>query len=123
VTNVARPGSSGAGPADIASDGVRVTVRLTPKAARNRIEGVADTADGSLVLKVSVTAVPEKGKANAALLKLLAEALRVPKSSLSIVAGATDRRKVVLVGGADPALAATLAAEINDRARAWARDR
>ncbi len=79
--------------------GVKVAVRLTPKASRDRIEGVAAAADGGAVLKVSVTAVPEDGKANAALIKLLAKEWRLPKSAIDIVQGATDRRKVLVITG------------------------
>lgn len=79
-------------------------MRLTPKAARNRIEGPAPEASGGVVLKVSVTAVPEDGKANAALVKLLAKEWRIPKSALTIAAGATDRRKVLHVAGDPDAL-------------------
>jgi uncharacterized protein YggU (UPF0235/DUF167 family) len=49
------------------------------------------------VLIVSVTAVPEKGKANAALLKLLAKAWGIPKTALSIRAGSKDRQKTVFI--------------------------
>ena len=46
-----------------------------------------------------MTAVPEGGKANAAVIKLLARAWGVPKSAVSVVAGTTDRRKVLHVAG------------------------
>ena len=82
-------------------DGVRIRVRLTPKASRDRIEGVQPDASGGRLLKVSVTAVPEAGKANAALVKLLAKTWRLPKTSLNVVSGATDRSKVLLAAG-DP---------------------
>ncbi|GAB6054413.1 DUF167 family protein [Magnetospira thiophila] len=81
------------------ADGVRVAIRLTPKAARNGISGLAGEADGGTLLKVTVTTVPEKGKANAALLKLLAKAWHLPKSDLAVVTGATDRRKCVHIAG------------------------
>jgi hypothetical protein len=74
---------------------------LTPKAKANRIVGLAEQEGGAVALKVSVTAAPERGKANAALLSLLAKAWRLPKSALSLVTGATDRRKVIQVAG-DP---------------------
>jgi uncharacterized protein YggU (UPF0235/DUF167 family) len=61
--------------------------------------GAATEADGSVVLKAQVTAVPEDGKANAALLKLLSKAWKIPKSDMDIVLGATDRRKVILISG------------------------
>ena len=79
--------------------GLKVAVRLTPKASRDRVEGGQAEADGGIVLKVSVTTVPEDGKANAALIKLLAKEWRLPKSSIEIVHGATDRRKTLFIGG------------------------
>ena len=60
-------------------------------------------ADGGVALKAAVTAPPEDGKANAALVALLAKAWRVPKSAISVIAGASDRRKTLLVEG-DPTL-------------------
>ena len=81
------------------ADGVRVAVRLTPKASRNAIAGIAEAGQGEAVLKVMVTAVPEAGKANEALIKLLAKEWGVAKSSISLVAGATDRNKIVHVAG------------------------
>lgn len=90
------------GPFEGVADGVRVHLRVTPKASRNALAGLADTAQGGRVLKVSVTAVPEDGKANEAVVKLLSKMWRVPKSSIRVVAGATDRNKIVHVAG-DPA--------------------
>lgn len=82
-----------------AGDAVTVSVRLTPKASANRIQGIARDADGTAVLKVQVTAIPEAGKANEALVKLLAKTWKLPKTSLSVVSGATSRRKVVRIAG------------------------
>lgn len=81
--------------------GLRVSVRLTPRARAERIDGIAVDADGKPVLKAAVTAPPEKGRANAALLALLAKEWRLPKSSLTVAAGASGRRKQVAVAG-DP---------------------
>ena len=83
-------------------DGVLVPVRLTPKAGRNRIVGVKPDAEGTRHLAVSVTAVPEDGKANGALIELLAKTWKLPKSTISIAAGARARAKLVRVAG-DPA--------------------
>lgn len=66
-------------------------------------------ADGQTELCVGVTAVPEKGKANAALLRLLAKQLRLPARELTLISGATDRHKQVLVKG-EPAELQTLVA-------------
>lgn len=69
-------------------------VRLTPRAARSRIDGW----DGDL-LRVRVAAPPVEGKANDALLRLLAKALDVPPSRLRLVKGRTSREKVIAVEG------------------------
>jgi len=81
------------------ADGVRVAVRLTPKASRNAVTGIAETAPGESSLKVTVTAVPEAGRANEALVKLLAKEWGVPKSHITLIAGATDRNKILHVAG------------------------
>ena len=81
------------------ADGVRVAIRLTPKASRNAIAGIAEAGRSDAVLKVMVTAVPEAGKANEALIKLLAKEWGVAKSSISLVAGATDRNKILHIAG------------------------
>lgn len=88
-----------ASPFTLVAAGLKVAVRLTPKASRDKIAGLAEEADGGVAVKAQVTAVPEDGKANAALLKLLSKAWRIPKSDMDIVLGATDRRKVVLISG------------------------
>lgn len=66
-------------------------IRVTPKASSNRIVEATDDS----VMKVYVTAVPEDGKANQAVLKLLSRYLGVAKSSLQIIQGETSRDKVV----------------------------
>ncbi|CAA7626989.1 DUF167 family protein [Magnetospirillum sp. SS-4] len=86
-------------PFAVVAQGLRVAVRLTPKASRDAIQAAAADADGAGVLRVQVTAVPEDGKANAALIKLLSKAWKLPKSTIGIVQGATDRRKVLLISG------------------------
>ena len=88
-------------PFDPVGDGVRVRLRVQPRARRNQVGGLAAEADGGAALKVAVTAAPEDGKANAAVIALLADAWDVPKSSLTVVAGATDRRKTIHLQG-DP---------------------
>ncbi|HEX2257018.1 MAG TPA: DUF167 family protein [Afifellaceae bacterium] len=83
----------------LAADGIVVAVRLTPRAPRDRIAGIETLADGRTVLKARVRAVPEKGKANAALEALLAEALGVPRAAVAVVAGGASRLKSVAVTG------------------------
>jgi uncharacterized protein (TIGR00251 family) len=88
-----------ASPFTVVPQGLRVAIKLTPKASRDRIQGAAPEADGAVVLKAQVTTVPEDGKANAALIKLLSKQWRIPKSDMDIIQGATDRRKTVLISG------------------------
>jgi uncharacterized protein YggU (UPF0235/DUF167 family) len=88
-------------------DGLLVEVRLTPRAAMDRIDGVETLADGAPVLKARVRAVPEKGKANEAVLKLLARTAGLPASRARLLAGDTARRKTILLDGDGAALAKT----------------
>ena len=74
---------------------VRFAVRLTPKGGRDRVEGWAVDSGGRRYLKARVSAPPEDGKANEALVQLLAKALNVGKSKVRIVSGATSRMKTV----------------------------
>ncbi|MFN3546207.1 MAG: DUF167 family protein [Mesorhizobium sp.] len=84
-----------------ARDGLDLFVRLTPRGGEDALEGVENTADGRSHLKARVRAAPEKGAANAALEKLLAAVLNLPRRSVSVVAGGTARLKTVrLVGDA-----------------------
>ncbi len=92
----------------VSGEALVVAVRLTPKAALDRIDGITTLADGRCVLQVRVRAAPEKGKANAALEVLLAKALGVPKSAVSVIAGGTSRLKSVQVAG-NPDLSAIAA--------------
>ncbi|TAL04507.1 MAG: DUF167 domain-containing protein [Rhodospirillaceae bacterium] len=88
-------------------DGLVLAVKAAPKASRNAIIGIMATPDGQ-ALKVAVTAAPDKGKANAAVAALVAKALHVPKSAVSVISGATDRRKLLRISG-DPARLSALA--------------
>ncbi|GGK24454.1 DUF167 domain-containing protein [Salinarimonas ramus] len=76
--------------------GETLLVRVTPKASAERIAPERDET-GALVLRVAVTAAPEDGKANAAVIALLAEALGLPRSALAIVRGETARTKTIRV--------------------------
>ena len=86
-------------PFRVGDDGVRVALRVQPRAASARIEGIVTDADGGSVLKVRITAAPEDGRANEAVIGLLAKAWRMPKSSFRIVVGARGRAKTVLIAG------------------------
>lgn len=86
------------------AQGIDLYVRLTPKSSRDAVEGVDVAADGRSHLKARVRAVPEDGKANKALVKLLGGALGVPASAVTIVAGETARLKTVRIAGDPPGL-------------------
>jgi len=75
-------------------DGVRVAVRATPRAGVNALAGVRD---GRLLVKV--TAPPEDGNANAAVIKLLSKTWRIPASSIELISGDTSREKLLLLRG------------------------
>ncbi len=85
----------------------RLSLRVSPGASRPRVVGRYGTA-----WKISVTAPQEGGKANAAVIDLLADALGVPSRDLEIVSGHTSRNKTVALAGID--------ADETDRRLAWA---
>lgn len=73
-------------------NGVSFDIKLTPNSSRNAIIGIENG-----VLKVKTTAVPEKGKANKELIKILSKHLKTAKSNIEIIKGLTDRNKTVLI--------------------------
>jgi uncharacterized protein len=101
------------GPLRLAHDGLRVAIRLSPRAKADRLLAIA-TAQGGRVLKVSVTAPAESGRANEALLRLLARAWHLRRSDLSIITGSTSRNKAVRVAGDPRRLIDRIALEIAD---------
>ncbi len=75
----------------------RLAVKVSAGASHNRVRGwLGDT------LKVAVTAAPERGKANAAVTSLIADALGLPPSAVCVVAGHTQARKQIEVAGLEP---------------------
>ena len=96
------------------ADGLSLVVRLTPKGGRDAIDGVETMSDGKAVLKARVRAVPEVGKANAALVEMLAKALRISRSAVTVAAGQTSRVKTLEISG-DPAALAEALARAADR--------
>jgi uncharacterized protein (TIGR00251 family) len=95
-----------ASPLSAASGGVRIAIRLTPRGGRAGFDGLKPAVDGGVELGVRVTAPPEDGRANEALLRLLAKAWRCPAADLSLVQGATSRHKVIHRRGDGALLAA-----------------
>ena len=82
-------------------DGIRIAVRAQPKAGRDAIDGVRSLPDGER-LAIKVTAAPERGRANMAIVALLAKVLGVPPSAVTVASGVTGRDKVIAIAG-DPA--------------------
>jgi uncharacterized protein (TIGR00251 family) len=88
----------------LSPNGLSLFVRVTPNAGRDAILGIEIRDDNTAVLRLRVSAVPDKGKANAAVVALLARALGVPKSALNVVSGETSRLKTIAVLGDGAAL-------------------
>ena len=86
-------------------------LRVTPGAASAGLAGIWESPEGERRLIVRVTAAPEKGKANKAVVALIAKALGVAKSSVSVISGETDRNKVLRIDaeGAGDAIARLMA--------------
>jgi uncharacterized protein (TIGR00251 family) len=78
----------------MARSSIRLTLRVLPGAGRSEVVGRHGGA-----WKVRVGAAPERGRANAALVRLLARQLRIPRSEITIVSGHAGRDKVVELGG------------------------
>lgn len=81
-------------PLEETADGVILPVKGQPGARRNALTGIHDGA-----LKVAVCQAPEKGKATAAILEVVARALGLKKSQVELVSGPTSTHKKVLVRG------------------------
>ena len=92
------------GPTRIGDRGILIDIRLTPRAARDAIAGVKEHR-----LQARVRAVPEDGRANEALVELVADEIGVPKSTVSLTAGKTSRLKTVLIAGDAKVLEARIA--------------
>ena len=72
---------------------VTIEIHVQPKASRNRIV----TQDGKV--KVYVTAAPERGRANEAVVEALAGRLGVPKRAVSLISGERSRTKLLAIEG------------------------
>ena len=90
---------------------VIVRFRLTPKSSKDNIDGLETTAEG-LAFKARVRASPEDGAANAALERLVAEWLGVPKSAVILTGGAKSRVKTLAIGGDAETLEVRLKAKL-----------
>lgn len=79
-------------------DGLLLFMRLTPNARKDEVLGLMDGADGPLIA-AKVRAIPDKGKANKAIIVLTSAWLGVTKSSISLKSGSKSRLKTLLING------------------------
>jgi uncharacterized protein (TIGR00251 family) len=94
-----------------AKGGVLLAVRVSPKAARDGIDGLADTPQGPAV-QVRVRAVPDEGKANAAVAVAVAGWLGVPGRTVRVARGHRSRVKTLEIAGDADTLAGLVAARV-----------
>jgi uncharacterized protein YggU (UPF0235/DUF167 family) len=99
-------------------NGVDLHVRLTPHASKDEIGSVETTAEGRTHLAARVRAIPDKGKANAALEKLVAAWLGVPRTAVSVSAGFTQRLKTLRIEGGADDLASRIQARVQGLGKA-----
>lgn len=90
--------------------GVLLAVRLTPRAARDGVDGIARDANEKPLLKIRLTAPPVDGEANAALIAFLAKALALKKADVAVRSGQTGRNKLLFLNGDPAVLTAKLSA-------------
>jgi uncharacterized protein (TIGR00251 family) len=82
------------GPIEPTGDGVRLQIRVVPRASRTEVVGVQKNA-----IRIRLKAAPVDGAGNQELLRYLAEALQVPRAQVHLGAGDKGRRKLILVSG------------------------
>lgn len=98
--------------------GVRLALRLTPRASRNGVDGIGQDAEGRSLLKLRLVAPPVEGAANEALIAFLAKTLSLRKADIAIRSGETSRIKILHLAGDSAALLQKLDAWLaNDRAK------
>ncbi len=95
--------------------GLTLDVRLTPRGGRDAIEGIDALSDGRAVLRARVRVPPTEGGANAALVRLIADTLKIAARQVTLVAGAKARIKRLRIEGDGAALAARLEGLVRGR--------
>ena len=86
---------------DKTSDSIIIRVRVTPNSSKCALSCIFTDANGLDYLKINLTAVPEKGKANQELIKFLSKWLKQSKSAFTLICGETDRYKRLQLTAAD----------------------
>jgi len=87
-----------------AAGGVRLALRLTPRASRNGVDGIVADAEGRPLLKLRLVAPPVEGAANEALIEYLAKTLGMRKADITIRSGETSRVKILHLAGDSAAI-------------------
>ena len=75
-------------------NGLTLNIKVKPKAKQNAILGIRADA-----LLIAVTSPPDKGKANRAVIELIASELNIPRSAVEIISGKTNPQKVLRISG------------------------
>ena len=101
-------------PLESTANGLLIRIRITPNVARDKIDRLDVDAAGTCRLRVTVTVVPEKGKANKALIKYLSKAWHLPKSSFTIIAGELTRNKMIEITGNTHSLRLKIEKQLTD---------
>jgi uncharacterized protein (TIGR00251 family) len=87
-------------------EGVVISLKITPKSSKSEAAGIEGDE-----LKLRIAAVPEKGEANAEIIRFLSKRLKISKSKIILISGETSRHKRVLIKGVEPAALKTLSNE------------
>jgi hypothetical protein len=72
-------------------------IKVIPKSPKNEITSIMEDEEGEQTIKIRIKAAPEKGKANAELIKFLSKELKIPRANISIISGKTDQLKLIKV--------------------------
>ena len=72
-------------------------IKVIPNSNTNEIKEIMTDDSGEETIKIKIKAIPEKGKANAELIKFLSKELEIKKSNISIISGKTDRIKLIRI--------------------------
>jgi len=84
---------------NVHSDGLTFAIKVSPKSKKNYISNIFLDQKNQSVLKIYITAPPEDGKANDAIVKLLAKTWKLKKNQIKIIFGLKDKNKIIIIEG------------------------
>ena len=76
-------------------------IKVLPKSPKNEIVEIMEDKSGEQTIKIRIKALPEKGKANAELIKFLSKELNIARENISIISGKTEQLKLVKIHGSN----------------------